>query len=452
MSGYPEWLPNDRLVEQSFINLIREKFELFGFSPIETRAVEPISTLLAKGETDKEIYVLQRIQAEEDESDKGIGLHFDLTVPFARFIIENKNEVTFPLRRYQIQKAWRGERPGLGRYREFLQADIDIVDAQDLPVYNDLEIVQIASDIMTSLPIPDVQIFVNNRKLLEGFYRALGITAINEVLRSVDKLQKIGEKRVYQHLTENVGLSSNIAAKCLEIGSISEQNASTLESSVRSLGVNHELMEEGLYELSYILGASNAQVENLIRADLGIARGLDYYTGTVYEVKFPQFSKYPSIAAGGRYDNLVSDGSSRLPGVGISIGITRILGLVLREGVLQANRKTPTCVLVALVSDEKRSESLKIASSLRNRGIPCEVYPRALRYGKQIKYADHKGIPYVWFPSEIGQGDGEVRDIRSGIQVAANSNTWMPPNEDIRVQIQRNDDAFDKLLHNVRYN
>jgi len=193
ISGYPEWLPEDRLVEQSLISLVQSKFELFGFAPIETRAVEPISTLLAKGETDKEIYILRRLHTPDDEPDQDIGLHFDLTVPSARYVIENKNQLTFPLRRYQIQKAWRGERPGLGRYREFLQADIDVVAEGRLSIYHDLEIIQIISEILSSLPIPQVRIFVNNRKILEGFYRSVGNTRVAESLRIIDKLPKIGE-------------------------------------------------------------------------------------------------------------------------------------------------------------------------------------------------------------------------------------------------------------------
>ena len=450
-SGYPEWLPEDRLVEQSFVNLVQKKFELFGFTPIETRAIEPVSTLLAKGETDKEIYVLRRLQASDGEPDQDIGLHFDLTVPFARYVIENKNRLMFPLRRYQVQKAWRGERPGLGRYREFLQADIDIVAEGDLSIYHDLEIIQALNEIMASLPIPEVRIFINNRKLLEGFYRAIGITAIAESLRIVDKLAKIGEKQVHQSLVQDLGLSFDVATKSLELGRVVTQNASDLSRTCQSLGVKHELFDEGLYEINYILNACSKQKKNSVFADLSIVRGLDYYTGTVCEAKFLQFPRYPTVAAGGRYDSLVSDESDKLPGVGVSLGITRILGLVLHEGILSASRKTPTCVLVALVSDETREKSLEVANALRDRGIPCEVYPYPFKYGKQIKYAERLGIPYVWFPSETVDGVDEVRDIRSRAQVAANADTWMPPAKDLTVQVHSNSAILESVLKKPSY-
>jgi histidyl-tRNA synthetase len=176
LSGYPEWLPEDKIVEQKIIKTIQETFELYGYAPIETRSVEPLNVILSKGETDKEIYTLRRLQATEDEDNKEIGLHFDLTVPFARYVVENMNELVFPFRRYQIQKAWRGERPGLGRYREFLQADIDIVDTRPLTIQSDIEIVELISDTLSKLPLPRIQFHINNRKLLEGFYNGLALT------------------------------------------------------------------------------------------------------------------------------------------------------------------------------------------------------------------------------------------------------------------------------------
>jgi histidyl-tRNA synthetase len=423
ISGYPEWLPEDRLVEQSFISLVQSKFELHGFAPIDTRAVEPIPTLLTKGESDKEIYSLRRLQAPHDEPDQEIGLHFDLTVPFARYVVENKNRLTFPFRRYQIQKAWRGERPGLGRYREFLQADIDIVADSSLTLCQDLEIIQTVSEVLSSLPIPQVRMLVNNRKILEGFYRSLGNTRVAESLRIVDKLRKIGERQAYQLLVDNVGLSPSVATKCLEFANILTQDTDVLHAALRHLGARDELIDEGVSELGYILNACGKQKTNSVFADLSIVRGLDYYTGTVCEAKFAQFPRYPAVAAGGRYDNLVSDEYSKLPGVGMSLGVTRILGLVLHEGILGASRKTPTCVLVALVSEETRGRSLQIAGTLRSRAISCEAYPYPLRYGKQIKYAEQLGIPYVWFPSECTEDIDQVRDIRSGIQVPADADT-----------------------------
>jgi len=451
LSGYPEWLPEDRIVEQALVRSIQQRFELFGFAPIETRAIEPLSVLLAKGETDKEIYVLRRLQAAEDEPDKTVGLHFDLTVPFARYVMETRSKLVFPLRRYQIQKAWRGERPGLGRYREFLQADIDIIDRDKLTVYSDLEVIQVVSEIIASLPIPQIDILVNNRKILEGFYRALGITAITNVLRVVDKLHKIGETSVFKQLTDVVGLSEDQASKCLAIAKIRGHNIDDINKSIATFGVRNELLDEGLDELAVVLTAGAGKSRSFIFADLSIARGLDYYTGTVCEGRFTQFTNFPSVVAGGRYDNLVSEGSIKLPGVGISIGISRILGLVLHEGIVRASRKTPSCVLVALISDELRDMSAKTADMLRNRGIACEVFPRPVKYGKQIQYASRKGIPYVWFPDPAGSEGGEVRDIRTGTQVPANPAAWLPAEGDLEVQIVRDDGVMEKLSKDSGY-
>lgn len=451
LSGYPEWLPEDRLVEQAMVRLIQSKFELFGFAPLETRAVEPLPKLVAKGETDKEIYLLRRLQAAGDEPDTDVGLHFDLTIPLARYVLENRSKLVFPFRRYQIQKAWRGETPQWGRYREFLQADIDIVDEQSLTVHSDQEIVQTVDEILLSLPIPETRLLVNHRKLLEGIYRALGIKAIPDVLRIMDKLEKIGEGKVYQQLTESLGLAPETASKCLQAGKIRGQNVDTLHQAIKALGVKHPLMDEGLDELSYLLTVCNRQTRSTVYADLSIARGLDYYTGMVCEGKFVQFPKYPTIVAGGRYDNLVADEQLKLPGVGVSIGVTRILGLVLDEGLLRATRKTPSCVLVALISDALRDRSVETARVLRGRNIPCEMFPRPSKYGKQIAYADRKGIPYVWFPDETGHGTGEVRDIRTGHQAPADPSTWAPSSDELAVQVTRDDAALQALRKKGRY-
>lgn len=452
LSGYPEWLPEDRIVEQLIVKTIQEKFEVFGFTSLETRSVEPLDIILSKGETDKEIYCLRRLQATEEEADKNIGLHFDLTVPLARYIKENRNKLTFPFRRYQIQKAWRGERPGLGRYREFLQADIDVIDSQPLTVQSDIEVIKATNDILSALPIPDVNLFVNNRKLLEGFYRGLGIERITDVLRIVDKIDKIGEEKVLFCLVDDLNVPRTHAEKCIEFGKIKGNNVERIKDSVNSFSISHPLLTEGLKELCSLLTAFDHIDNSRIIADLSIARGFDYYTGTVCEGKFAQFPSYPTVAAGGRYDNLVSDSNFKLPGVGMSLGITRILGLVLHEGLIHASRKTPSCILVALVSEETRQKSDEIASILRSRKIPCEVYSRPDKYGKQISYADTKGIPFVWFPCETNNGHGELRDLRKREQSSADPNIWMPNAEDLEIVIKKDDDALKALLINPKYN
>jgi histidyl-tRNA synthetase len=451
LSGYPEWLPEDRIAEQLFIQTVQEKFELYGFTSLETRSVEPLDIILSKGETDKEIYCLRRLQAAEDEADKSLGLHFDLTVPFARYIRENRSKLTFPFRRYQIQKAWRGERPGLGRYREFLQADIDIIDSQPLTVQSDIEVIQAISDILSSLPIPDIHLHVNNRKLLEGFYRALGIERISDVLRIVDKLDKIGEEKVLLCLVDDLNVERSDAEKCIGFGKIKGNDVGMIKDSVSRFNISHPLLTEGLQELCSLLTAFDRKDNNRIVADLSIARGFDYYTGTVCEGKFVRFPKYPTVVAGGRYDNLISDSSVKFPGVGMSLGITRILGLVLHERLINASRKTPSCVLVALVSEETRQKSSAIAGILRNRGIPCEVYPRPDKYGKQISYADGKGIPFVWFPGESDNAHGELRDLRKREQIPADPGIWMPDDRDLKVVLEKDDDALQALYANPKY-
>ncbi|GIJ47770.1 histidine--tRNA ligase [Virgisporangium aliadipatigenens] len=429
LSGFPEWLPGQQIVEQRFVERLRSVFELHGFAPVETRAVEPLDQLLRKGETSKEVYVLRRLQATpEDTSDEQLGLHFDLTVPFARYVLEHAGKLQFPFRRYQIQKVWRGESPQAGRYREFRQADIDIVDRDEVGLHYDYELPLVAAEALAGLPIPPVVIHTSNRKLAQGFYRGLGVEDPAAVLRIVDKLDKIGPDKVVAALVAE-GLSDGQAKACLSLAEVVTPDASFVER-VAALGVSDPLLDEGLAELATVLSAASELAPGLLVADLSIARGLDYYTGTVYEGKMRGFEKSGAVCAGGRYDNLASTGTDRFPGVGISIGVSRILGLLFGSGALSASRPVPTCVLVALPDEARRRECDRIAVALRARGIPVEVAPTAAKYGKQIRYADRRGIPFVWFPGEEA-GAGEVKDIRSGDQAPADPATWVPPAEDL---------------------
>lgn len=431
LSGFPEWLPPQRLIEQQIVDRIRRTFELHGFAPVETRAVEPLDQLLRKGETSKEVYVLRRLQAgdteEADPATSALGLHFDLTVPFARYVLENAGKLQFPFRRYQIQKAWRGERPQEGRYREFLQADIDVVDRDDLPLHHDVEVLLAAADTLSGLPIPPVAIRTNNRKVCEGFYRGIGLADPAAALRAVDKLDKIGPDGVTALLTTTAGATDAQAKACLALGEISTGDASFTDR-VRALGVSDPLLDEGLAELVAVVEAAAEHTPGVVVADLSIARGLDYYTGTVYEIALPGAGM--SVGAGGRYDNLATAGTDRYPGVGISIGISRLLGLLFGRDTLSVSRSVPTCVLVALPDEASRPVCLRVAAALRRRGIAAEVAPSAAKYGKQIRYAQRRGIPYVWFPGSGDAGD-EVKDIRSGEQVPADPAGWMPPEADL---------------------
>jgi histidyl-tRNA synthetase len=436
LSGFPEYLPAERIVEQHFLDVIRETFELHGYPSIETRAVEPVDRLVGKGgDADKEIYAVSRLAGDEAEgSEAELGLHFDLTVPFARYVLENAGKLSFPFRRYQIQKVWRGERPQEGRYREFTQADIDVVDVGELSAHYEAEIPLVMAEIFQKLPIGRMTIQVNNRKIPEGFYRGIGIEDIAGTLRIVDKLDKIGPEKV-KAMLEEAGRTAEQAEQCLALAEIRTEDLGFVEQ-VRALGVEHPTLDEGLEALSRVIQSGMDNAPGALVADLKIARGLDYYTGTVYETQLEGHESWGSFCSGGRYDALASDGRTTYPGVGISIGVSRLLGLLLGKGLLTASRSTPACVLVAVNDEEGRPTSTRIATALRSRGVACEVAPKPAKFGKQIRYAERRGIPYVWFPGAGESGD-QVKDIRSGEQVDAEANAWQPPAQDLRPQILR---------------
>lgn len=430
ISGFQEWLPAQRIAEQYVLDTIREVFELHGFASINTRAVEPVERLAGQGEdADKEIYGVRRLAAEAGEPTE-LGLHFDLTVPFSRYVVENAGKLTFPFRRYQIQPAWRGERPQRGRYREFIQADIDIVDTGELPFHYEVELPLVIADVFGRLPVGEYVILVNNRKICEGFYLGLGIEDVVQTLRTIDKLDKIGADGVSRVLAE-AGLTDEQIRQCLALAEISSTDTSFADA-VRALGVQHPLLEEGLEQLTAIMAVAGELAPGVLRADLKIARGLDYYTGTVYETLLLRQPEYGSICSGGRYDALASDGKRTYPGVGISIGVSRLLGLLIGEEGLTASRETPVAVLVAVNDEAQRTDSMRIATALRARGINTLVAPKAAKFGKQIQFADRRGIPFVWFPAAGGDGQDQVKDIRSGQQVDADAASWTPVPADLR--------------------
>jgi histidyl-tRNA synthetase len=355
-------------------------------------------------------------------------------VPFARYVLENAGKLQFPFRRYQIQRAWRGERPQEGRYREFTQADIDVVDVGELSPHFEAEMPLVIADVFSKFPVGDFVIQVNNRKIPNGFYQGIGLTDVNGTLRIVDKLDKIGPEKVRELLVES-GATPEQADQCLALADIRTDDLSFVDR-VHALGVKHPLLDEGLDSLAAVIRTGNAHAPGRIVADLRIARGLDYYTGTVYETQFVGHEDWGSFCSGGRYDALASDGKTTYPGVGISIGVTRILGLLIGHGLVTSSRSTPAAVLIALKDDESRDEAVALATALRARGVACEVAPSAAKFGKQIRYAERRGIPYVWFPGAGESGD-EVKDIRSGEQVPADASTWTPPAEDLVPAVTR---------------
>jgi histidyl-tRNA synthetase len=438
LSGFPELLPAQRAVEREIIASVSRTFELHGFANIETRVVEPIERLAKGGEVDKEIYVLQRIAAEPDAKAE-LGLHFDLTVPFARYVLEHAGHLEFPFRRFQVQPAWRGERPQEGRYRQFTQADVDIVGRDELPFHHDVEVMAVMVDALGRLPIPRVSFQFNNRKLIQGFYRGLGIDDVTDAIRVIDKLDKLPADEVARMLVDRVGTTPEQAQRCLELATIRVTDTSFVEK-VRALGVADDLLDQGLEELAAVVEGCRAVAGDRVgvEANLRIARGLDYYTGTVVEIFMEGYERLKSVGGGGRYDALASDGRTTYPGVGVSFGVSRTLIPLIADGVLEGSRPVPSAVLIALYDESDRPAAARVAAALRSRDIPCEIAPTVAKLGKQIRFAERRDIPFVWF---LGEDDADreddftpqghqVKDIRSGEQVDADPATWAPPDED----------------------
>ncbi|MEI5675011.1 MULTISPECIES: histidine--tRNA ligase [unclassified Nocardioides] len=438
LSGFPELLPAARSVERAVIASLSDTFELHGFANIETRAVEPVDVLLGKGETSKEVYLLERLQKEQGGSDSGVGLHFDLTVPFARYVLEHAGHLEFPFRRYQVQPAWRGERPQEGRYRQFTQADVDIVGKDVLPFHHDVEVMRVMVEALDALPIPALSFQFNNRKLIQGFYAGLGLPDVVAAIRVIDKLDKLPAEKVAELLVSDAGATPEQAQQCLDLATIRVADTSFVEQ-VRALGVSHPLLDEGLAELEAVVAGCSAGERRhvTVEANLRIARGLDYYTGTVVEIFMAGYERLKSVGGGGRYDALASDGRTTYPGVGVSFGVSRSIIPLLADGVLAGSRPVPSAVLVAVTDEDSRAASDAVAASLRARRVPCEVAASAQKFGKQIRYAERRGIPFVWFVQDDPDGgvSHQVKDIRSGEQVAADPAAWTPPTDDLRPQV-----------------
>jgi histidyl-tRNA synthetase len=320
----------------------------------------------------------------------------------------------------------------VGRYREFVQADIDVVGRESLPFHPDVEVARVMAEALAGLSfLPALRLQINNRKLIEGFYRGLGAPDPHAVMRAVDKLDKAPTDVVAALLVEDAGLSDEQAKLCLALADVRTGDASFLDR-VRALGVSHPLLDEGMQELAAVIDGCADVGGVTVEADLRIARGLDYYTGTVFETRMAGFEHLGSICSGGRYDSLASDGKVSYPGVGISLGVTRMLVPLFQDGVLTASRSVPSAVLVALPDEPARAGCAALAQRLRARGIPTEVAPAPHKYGRQIRYAERRGIPFVWFPGADGH---QVRDIRSGEQVAADPDSWSPPPDDLRPRV-----------------
>ncbi len=427
ISGFPEWLPEVRMVELQWLDEIRRTFESYGFCSLETPSVEDLRALLAKGETDKEIYTLTRLQADENEKGEArLGLHYDLTVPLARYVAQHYNDLVFPFKRYQIQRVWRGERPQEGRFREFYQCDIDVINNDNVPLYFDAEMPAIVHGVLSRIGVGAFTIGLSNRKILQGFYCGLGIEDIAGAIRIADKLDKIGTAGVLKQLQDNQKLSASTAEQCLALAGIRTTDASFAEK-VRALGVSTPELETGLTELTYVVEALLESGVDGVIADMSIARGFDYYTGTVYEGRLADYPKLGAVFSGGRYDNLAESYINKnLPGVGISIGLTRLFSKFVTEGRAVSPRKCPTDVLVVVPNDAQQKNAARTAQTLRNRGIRVELYHAAEKLQKQLRYASRKGIPYVWFPPFEDGLAHEVKHMESGTQTSVAPESWNP--------------------------
>lgn len=414
ISGFPEWLPGEKLVEEEFLSRIRKAFQLYGFSPIETPAVERVSTLVAKGGNEKEIYKISRLHAASESSDDNdLALHFDLTVPMARYIAQHERDLAFPFKRYQIQTVWRGERAQSGRFRQFYQCDIDIVGRETLPLVCDAEIPAVMASILRSLDIGDFQIRINNRKILQGFLSGVGIDASYHlaVMGCVDKLEKVGEADVLSEIRTIVGDESFDATIILNFLSrdISLDNV----GSLRSLSIN-TLYQQGVDELTQVVAATLAKgvtTKELV-IDLSIARGLDYYTGTVFETRLVKYPEVGSVCSGGRFEDLVgSFARGNYPGVGMSIGLTRLLSQLFKHKVITARAQSYSKILLVSLSSEAAvvAYTENIASLLRGWDVPCEVSLLQGKLTKHIEFAEKKGIARIGFVGETELAGNTIR-------------------------------------------
>ena len=429
MSGFPELLPAQQLVFNRCLEIVRRTFERHGFTPIETPAVERKEVLTAKGGNEKEIYALSRLAAgpgEDAETD--YALHFDLTVPLARYVAQHKDKLVFPFRRYQIQKVWRGERPQAGRYRELYQCDIDVIGRGSVSLLADAELPSVIYHVFREMNIGHFVIRVNNRRLLQGFLDLAGVPTdrVGDVLHTVDAWEKIGRAAVAQALINKVGLNETLTERILAFLSSSQGKPTDavlddLRRQVTTSQAEQHDFGRGVQELQTVVeGMRSLGVpEDYFEIDLSIARGLDYYTGTVYETRLTAHPDLGSICSGGRYDDLASYFTNeKLPGVGISIGLSRLVLRLLDAGVLKPGPSTPAIVLVTTLDQARLQDYLKIGAALREGGIATEVFLERARLGDQLRYASRKGFRFAVIAGEdeFTAGQVKLKDLTTAVE------------------------------------
>jgi histidyl-tRNA synthetase len=391
LPGFMELLPVDQIQFNKLADTVRATYESFGFMPIDTPVIEKSEILLAKGggETEKQIYRFSK-------GSNDLSLRFDLTVPLARYVAQNYSSLTFPFRRYQIGKVYRGERNQKGRFREFYQCDIDIVGSNSLSILNDAEIPSIIYSIFSNLGFQDFTIKINNRKLLNGFFEALEIQDKSEVLRVIDKIDKIGVSNAQQELFDN-GLSSEVVERILEFININGSNQNIL-SLLSNLNICNENFKTGIEELSIVtkyVKLFGVPDDNL-KIDLKISRGLDYYTGTVYETFLNEYPAVGSVCSGGRYDNLAEYYTKqKLPGVGISIGLTRLFYQLNEAGFFKNHTSASITKALVIPLDNNMDYAISVAKALRSNGIITEIYLEDTKVTKKLGHANKLGIPFA---------------------------------------------------------
>lgn len=405
LQGFAEFLPKEQILFNNIYDKIRNVYEKYGFLPIDTPTIELSEVLLAKagGETEKQIYRFTK-------GDNDLSLRFDLTVPLARYASMHEPNLVFPFKRYHMSKVFRGERPQKGRFREFYQCDIDIIGAEELPLVYDAEIPAVICDVFKEINLGDFTIRLNNRKILGGFFASIGLSdKITDVLRVIDKLEKIGADGVTKELLE-VGADEETIAKILSFVEISGTTDEILEKLI-TLGIEDETFKQGVYELSEVvryMRAFNIPEKNFA-IDLTIARGLDYYTGTVYETMLNDYKKLGSVCSGGRYENLTGYYTEKkMPGIGISIGLTRLFSQLIDAGIISAESASLAKVLVIPMDKDVLPFALFTASAFRAEGIATDVYLCEKGMKQKMKYADRLGIPYAAIIGETEMQNGVI--------------------------------------------
>ncbi len=416
LSGFMELAPRDQMKMERMLQALRESYALFGFTPLDTPIIESAEVLLAKGggETEKQIYRFQK-------GDSDLALRFDLTVPLAKYVAAHYGELAFPFKRFQIGKVYRGERAQRGRFREFYQADIDVIGDGKLDILNEAEIPAVIYSTFTRLGLKRFKIKVNNRKILNGFYAMNGMSEkAGEIMRTVDKLDKIGPHKVKELLIDEVKMLPDKTENVLDFMAIQGDNAYVLSRLEEYRGMD-PLFDQGLDELITVtkyLKDFGVPEENFA-IDLTIARGLDYYTGTVYETEMLSHPEIGSICSGGRYDNLAEYYTDKqLPGVGISIGLTRLFYVLNEQGLLSEDLVTAPCDALVIPMTEVVGPAVAAATALRQGGVRTQLYGEKRKFKAKIGYADKIGVPFAVLlgEDEIAAGQVSVKDMQSGEQ------------------------------------